>query len=98
MKTKPVLICGVLIVLAACASVEQRPATTEAKPSGLELIQKTMPPEYFDGYAAGYLSGVSGQLRKDLDRYLSDPKYRTGWDDGYRVGENEPARVRAIYR
>jgi hypothetical protein len=48
------------------------------------------PPEYAKGYADGWASGLAAggnamyRAAKDVDRYLSDAKYRLGWDDGYR--------------
>lgn len=47
------------------------------------------PPAYVNGYSAGCGSGYVAaghpyaRFGKDVQRYLSDPVYKTGWDDGF---------------
>lgn len=47
------------------------------------------PPVFIDGFEAGCSSGrqAAGALdsfRKDVPRYLQQPEYAKGWDDGFR--------------
>lgn len=47
------------------------------------------PPEYAEGFRAGCTSGrqaagALAQFRKDVPRYMTQPLYAEGWDDGYR--------------
>lgn len=47
------------------------------------------PPEYAEGFRAGCASGrqaagALAQFRKDVPRYMSQPLYAEGWNDGYR--------------
>ncbi|ESQ98783.1 hypothetical protein F753_14110 [Stutzerimonas chloritidismutans AW-1] len=53
------------------------------------------PPAYLEGYGAGCSSGrqaagAMAAFRKDVSRYLSQPLYAQGWDDGYRQCEALP--------
>ncbi|MBI5484346.1 MAG: hypothetical protein HY888_07790 [Deltaproteobacteria bacterium] len=67
------------IAISACAPVD---AVTKRNTFG-------QPPAYVDGYSTGCGSGyvASGHpyasAGKDVSRYLSDPVYKTGWDDGF---------------
>ncbi len=51
------------------------------------------PPAYVDGYGDGYSSGTRAagnpyfQPYKNVNRYISDPLYKQGWDDGYDCGK-----------
>lgn len=54
------------------------------------LLKQGYPPAFADGFDAGCVSGrqaagsMSGEFRKDVPRYLKDPQYAEGWDDGFR--------------
>jgi hypothetical protein len=67
------------IGISACAPVD---AVTKRNTSG-------QPPAYVDGYSAGCGSGYVAaghpyaKAEKDVSRYLSDPVYNTGWNDGF---------------
>lgn len=49
------------------------------------------PVEYKEGYAGGCDSGMKAagnpyyKFTKDVPRYLADPLYKSGWDDGFAV-------------
>ena len=53
------------------------------------LIAQGYPPAYADGYDDGCGSGrqaagaIAGEFRKNVPRYLDDPKYAQGWNDGF---------------
>ena len=55
-----------------------------------QLINQGYPPAYADGFQDGCSSGrqaagvMAGDFRKDVPRYLHNPQYETGWDDGFR--------------
>ncbi|KQW18657.1 hypothetical protein MRBLPD1_001951 [Pseudomonas brassicacearum] len=55
-----------------------------------DLIARGYPPAFADGYDDGCSSGrqaagvITGQFRKDVPRYLKDPRYAEGWSDGFR--------------
>ena len=73
MLTVSVLIC----LLSGCQS------TREA------MIAEGYPAPFVDGFEAGCSSGrqAAGALadfRKDVPRYLQQPLYAQGWDDGFR--------------
>lgn len=46
-------------------------------------------PAYSSGYSQGCGAGYAAsghpyaEAKKDVNRYLSDPLYTTGWDDGF---------------
>lgn len=75
---KTILIFAALI-LTACAPVD---AVTRRNTAG-------QPPDYVEGYRDGCGSGYVAaghpyaQFRKELNQYLNDPVYKTGWDDGF---------------
>lgn len=53
------------------------------------LAGEDYPPEYAEGFRTGCASGrqaagALAQFRKDVPRYMSQPLYAEGWDDGYR--------------
>ena len=66
-------------VISACAPIE---AVTQRNTAG-------QPPAYVNGYSVGCGSGYVAaghpyaRAGKDVPRYLSDPVYKTGWDDGF---------------
>lgn len=53
------------------------------------LVAQGYPPAYADGYDDGCGSGrqaagaISGEFRKNVPRYLDDPRYALGWNDGF---------------
>lgn len=54
-----------------------------------QLTAEGYPAPFIDGFEAGCSSGrqAAGALqpfRKDVPRYLQQPDYATGWDDGFR--------------
>lgn len=65
--------------ISACAPVD---SITKRNTAG-------QPPAYTDGYSVGCGSGFVAaghpyaSAGKDVSRYLSDPVYKTGWDDGF---------------
>lgn len=90
MKTPLILLCG--LVLAAGLLLDGCVAQ-QMESQRANLINRGYPPAYADGYGAGYGSGLAAagnpyaQTTKDVDRYLSDAKYKTGWDDGFNAGK-----------
>jgi hypothetical protein len=81
-----VLLISILFALAGCvgAQMEMQRDT---------LLKRGYPPEYADGFGDGYGSGLSAggnpyaQTTKNINRYLEDPKYKMGWDDGFAKGK-----------
>ena len=70
---------GMLIaVLAGCQTTHQ------------DLLAKGYPPAFADGFDEGCSSGrqaagvITGEFKKNVPRYLNDPIYAQGWDDGFR--------------
>ena len=67
-----------LIALTGCQSTHET------------LLANGYPPAYADGFDAGCSSGrqaagvISGEFKKDVPRYLKDPTYAQGWEDGFR--------------
>lgn len=56
---------------------------------GEQLRAQGYPPLYADGFQAGCRSGHQadaglGRFEKDVPRYMAEPLYAQGWDDGYR--------------
>jgi len=55
-----------------------------------QMLKDGYPPAYADGYQDGCGSGRHaaglrvGDFRKNVPRYLAEPQYETGWDDGFR--------------
>lgn len=54
-----------------------------------QMTAEGYPAPYIDGFEAGCSSGrqAAGALehfRKDVPRYLQQPEYAQGWDDGFR--------------
>jgi len=83
---------SVAIVLAGCATAPLGPQTPAAPPTAPPLPRNVEPPPppvnlsgfplpYRQGYADGCAS-VAGAERKDATRFVGDPNYRTGWQDG----------------
>jgi hypothetical protein len=76
-----------LLLLAGCVG-------TVAADFRDRLIHHGYPVEYADGYAAGLETGHRAygnpyaSFVQDESRYLWDPKYKLGWDDGYVWGEH----------
>ncbi|MCP1650770.1 hypothetical protein [Pseudomonas nitroreducens] len=70
-----ILLCAAL--LGGCATTHET------------LIAQGYPPAYADGYDDGCGSGrqaagaITGEFRKDVPRYLDEPKYAQGWNDGF---------------
>ena len=53
------------------------------------LVTDEYPPAYADGFRAGcgsgrQAAGALAQFRKDVPRYMGQPLYAEGWNDGYR--------------
>ncbi|HAQ88660.1 MAG TPA: hypothetical protein DCR78_19785 [Pseudomonas sp.] len=53
------------------------------------LVADEYPPAYADGFRAGcgsgrQAAGALAQFRKDVPRYMDQPLYAEGWNDGYR--------------
>lgn len=73
-----VVMLGVLMMLSGCQSTHQ------------ELLAKGYPPAFADGFDDGCGSGrqaagvITGEFRKNVPRYLKDPAYAQGWEDGFR--------------
>ena len=76
--------CGMLIAgLLAAVSLAGCQSTHE------QLIAEGYPVEFADGFEAGCSSGrqAAGALdkfRKNVPRYLAQPLYAEGWNDGFR--------------
>lgn len=55
-----------------------------------QMIAQGYPPVFADGFQDGCSSGqqaagaIGGTFKKDVPRYLKQPEYATGWDDGFR--------------
>ena len=54
-----------------------------------QLRAEGYPPAFIDGFEAGCSSGrqaagALGSFRKDVPRYLEQPLYAEGWEDGFR--------------
>jgi hypothetical protein len=55
-----------------------------------QLLAEGYPPAFADGFQDGCGSGrqaagvISGEFKKNVPRYLKDPQYAEGWDDGFR--------------
>ncbi|MGC4008642.1 MAG: hypothetical protein QM805_06405 [Pseudomonas sp.] len=70
-----VLLCAVL--LGGCETTHET------------LLAQGYPPAYADGYDDGCGSGrqaagaITGEFRKNVPRYLDEPKYALGWNDGF---------------
>lgn len=76
-RLKLVLLGAGLLMLTACQSLHE------------ELLAANYPPAFADGYAAGCRSGRAaagalGQFDKAVTRYMGEPLYAQGWDDGFR--------------
>jgi len=82
MKVARLLICGLsLLVLLGCQSLRE------------QMLAAHYPPAFVDGFEAGCSSGRSatgplGQFDKDAPRYMAEPLYTQGWDDGFRQCED----------
>lgn len=73
------LIAGLFVagLLGGCQSTRER------------MLAEGYPPAFIDGFEAGCSSGrqAAGALdkfRKDVPRYLEQPRYAEGWEDGFR--------------
>lgn len=60
--------------------------------SATPQLSDDYPPEYAAGFGDGCASGRQAggaltQFRKDVPRYLGQPLYAEGWNDGYRQCE-----------
>ncbi|MDH1007894.1 hypothetical protein N5J43_05545 [Pseudomonas nicosulfuronedens] len=70
-----VLLCATL--LAGCETTHET------------LLAQGYPPAYADGYDDGCGSGrqaagaITGEFRKNVPRYLGEPQYALGWNDGF---------------
>ncbi|WP_260962886.1 hypothetical protein [Pseudomonas citri] len=75
---RAVLVLAALMVLGGCETTHE------------DLIARGYPPAFADGFDDGCSSGrqaagvITGQFRKDVPRYLKDPRYAEGWSDGFR--------------
>ena len=76
------LICGFLLLsVAGCQSLRE------------QMLAANYPPAFVDGFEAGCSSGRSaagplGQFDKNVPRYMSEPMYAQGWEDGFRQCED----------
>ena len=67
-----------LLLLAGCQSTHQ------------QLLDQGYPPAFADGFQDGCGSGrqaagvMAGEFHKNVERYLHNRQYETGWDDGFR--------------
>jgi hypothetical protein len=88
-RSFPIILMALLV--AGCATVPEKPATTPA-PAAPPLPRTAEPPPppvnlsgfplpYRQGFADGCAS-ATGAERKDAGRYASDANYKTGWLDG----------------
>nr|WP_296129398.1 hypothetical protein [Pseudomonas sp. Ga0074129] len=69
--------CLIVTVLVGCQSTRE------------QMMAEGFPAPFIDGFEAGCGSGrqAAGALdrfRKDVPRYLQQPEYAQGWDDGFR--------------
>lgn len=78
------------VTLAGCAATGMRHDTggpgpyASVSPAGVPTPQVNLsgyPPAFRDGYTDGCASS-GGTLRRDEQRYQSDPQYKYGWRDG----------------
>lgn len=88
MKTMIRIVSALALLLALAGCVGQQ--MTMQRDS---LLKRGYPVEYADGYGDGYGSGLAAagnpyaQTTKNVDRYINDQKYKTGWDDGFNAGK-----------
>jgi hypothetical protein len=88
MKTAKTTLLALAVVLALSGCVG-----TQMTMERDNLIKRGYPAEYADGYGDGYGSGLAAagnpyaQTTKNVDRYINDAKYKTGWDDGFNAGK-----------
>ncbi len=76
-------------ILAGCAATGMRHEGSpgpyaSVSPAGVPTPQVNLsgyPPAFRDGYTDGCASS-GGTLRRDEQRYQSDPQYKYGWHDG----------------
>ena len=72
---------ALIFILASCINFAQRDKE--------ELLRRGYPASYADGWYDGYGSGerAAGNpyavFAKDVNRYLSDQQYKSGWDDSF---------------
>ena len=77
--TLVVIPLGLIMITSGCAPVD---AVTRRNTAG-------QPPAYVDGYSDGCGSGYVAaghpyaKAAKNVTRFLADPVYKTGWDDGF---------------
>lgn len=66
------------LLLAGCESTHQ------------QMVERGYPPAFADGFQDGCSSGrqaagtITGEYRKNVQRYLHERQYENGWDDGFR--------------
>jgi len=69
-----------------------------------QMIEHGYPPAFADGYSDGCTSGrhsvgMLGDFIKNVPRYLNEPQYGTGWDDGFRQCQaQQQTRDDELYR
>lgn len=82
MRLTRLLICVLaLLNLFGCQSLRE------------QMLAANYPSAFVDGFEAGCGSGRSavgplGQFDKDVPRYMAEPLYTQGWDDGFRQCED----------
>lgn len=82
MSPRRLLLCTIcLLGLVGCQSLRE------------QMLAASYPPNFVDGFEAGCSSGRAaagplGQFDKDVPRYMSEPVYAQGWEDGFRQCEN----------
>lgn len=82
MSRSHLAVCGVIVLaLSGCQSLRE------------EMLAANYPPTFVDGFEAGCSSGRSaasplGRYTKDVSRYLHEPLYAQGWEDGFRQCES----------
>ncbi|MDH0096186.1 hypothetical protein N7333_06310 [Pseudomonas sp. GD04158] len=78
MRLARLLICAfALLNLFGCQSLRE------------QMLAVNYPPAFVEGFEAGCSSGRSvagplGQFDKNVPRYMSEPLYAQGWEDGFR--------------
>jgi len=82
MRLARLLVCALaLLNLFGCQSLRE------------QRLAAHYPPAVVDGFEAGCSSwrsatGPLGQFDKDAPRYMAEPLYTQGWDDGFRQCED----------
>ena len=71
-------VCAIALGLAGCQSGRD------------QMVESGYPPAFADGFSAGCSSGkaaagaMTGTFQKNVQQYIGDKQYSSGWDDGFR--------------